>query len=161
MTKGLLWVGEAAYPLRNLARVYTVDVIPNRAKAWRQFWWRAGILFGLLLVVKQIDSMVAAILLINPGGLALVYFTIRLLIVIKSKDYYALAAETCGQSTAMVTAADRGHLRSLAFAITEAIDNPAAEFQMQVQAINFNPRHYHTGDNVNMYGGVGNTGVAK
>jgi hypothetical protein len=37
VNQGILWVGSEAYPLRNIARVQPVKVVPNRGAAVRVF----------------------------------------------------------------------------------------------------------------------------
>ncbi|WP_308312029.1 hypothetical protein [Streptomyces albipurpureus] len=42
----------------------------------------------------------------------------------------------------------------------DSIENPEIEFQVKFEALMINPRNYHFGDNVNMYGGT-KTGIVK
>ncbi|GAA2931267.1 hypothetical protein GCM10020221_28820 [Streptomyces thioluteus] len=61
----------------------------------------------------------------------------------------------------MVTSRNPHHLDQLVGRISHAIENPGAEFQVTVDSITINPQSYYFGDNVNMYGGTGNVGMAS
>jgi Family of unknown function (DUF6232) len=47
---GILWIGAAAYPLRNIARVQVVEVRPDRARAVRRFVLQAFAWTGIVAV---------------------------------------------------------------------------------------------------------------
>lgn len=81
--KRLSWVGGAACPLRNIARVYTFTLHPRRTEAVFRFLTRTGITLPVAIGLSII------------GGLAY------------------LAGETAGPSTAMVTSRDPHHLDRL------------------------------------------------
>lgn len=148
--KRVLWVGEAAYPLANVVRVYTTELTPKR--------WEA---FGLFLLVSVIVYAVgsaapdAAAVCLLIGGVALAWF----LKVACSSSRFVLTVDTAGPATALVTLPDRERLRALVETMVHAIENPDTEVSTRVEIVNFNPRHYHSGDRVNMYGGLGNTGI--
>lgn len=72
-----------------------------------------------------------------------------------------LAVETSGASTALVTSKNTQHLNELVGQVVNWIENPEIEFQVKAETLLINPRNYHFGDNVNMYGGSGNVGMAK
>ncbi|MGP4000736.1 DUF6232 family protein [Streptomyces sp. 8N706] len=177
VSRRLLWVGDAYYPLQNIARVYTLTIHPRRKDAVLLFAKRLLIigavttLLGLLAAL--IDSSggfgssdsggssgLTAIVLIVAVA-ALIYSLVEMLKVLGALSHFVLAVETSGPSTAVVTSPDRDQLRRLAQQIADAIENPKAEFEVRVDTIMISPKHYYFGDNVNMYGGTGNVGMAS
>ncbi|MET8560276.1 DUF6232 family protein, partial [Streptomyces flaveolus] len=89
-----------------------------------------------------------------------IYFFVNMMTVVTAPAHFVLAIETSGPSTAVVTSRNPGQLPQLASYIVHALENPEAEFQVKVETLTINPRNYYFGDNVNMYGGTGNVGVA-
>ncbi|MFD7921376.1 DUF6232 family protein [Streptomyces sp. NPDC059740] len=170
ISKRLLWVGDAAYPLHNIARIHTFTLLPRRQEAVTRFLKRVGLtlpaLFFTTLMVGLAtltsdsgDTFLTLIWLV--GVAALIYYLADLIIVLMAPSHYVLAVETSGPSTAVVTSQNPGHLRQLAQYLANALENPDTEFHVQVETITFNPQNYYFGDSVNMYGGSGNTGMAK
>ncbi|MFF8610173.1 DUF6232 family protein [Streptomyces sp. NPDC015346] len=169
VSKRLLWVGGACYPLRNIARVYTFTLHPRRKDAVVRCLKRFA--FALLTAIGL--SLIAAISRLDSDGegyLDLIwFFTVAFLLyavgdmisVLAAKSHFVLAVETSGPSTALVTAQNPAHLHELVRSLADAIENPASEFTMHVQTLAINPSNYYFGDNVNMYGGNGNTGVSN
>ncbi|MFF2806604.1 DUF6232 family protein [Streptomyces sp. NPDC058000] len=173
--KRLLWVGDAYYPLQNVARVYTLTIHPRRKEAVLLFVKRLLILgmattiLGLLATTIDAfgsrdsgggSSGVTALVVIT-AGVALVYSLVDMLKVLGAPAHFVLAVETTGPSTAVVTSPAPDQLRRLAHQIAHAIENPEAEFEVRVNTIAISPKHYYFGDNVNMYGGTGNVGMAS
>ncbi|MFD9727537.1 DUF6232 family protein [Streptomyces sp. NPDC059072] len=164
VSRRLLWIDDAAYPLHNIARVYTFDLHPDRWKAFVQFLKGVGFtavgLVLLLLVDNDTRVFSGSGYDRHDGTSGLVTFAvvvvIVLVIVLLTKVFAApqhvLSVETSGPPTALVTLPDRERLRQLVGQIVHAIENPTAEFAVQVQRV---------GDTVNIYGGVGHTGVKK
>ncbi|MGW0732680.1 DUF6232 family protein [Streptomyces sp. NPDC002851] len=176
VSKRLLWVGDAYYPLQNIARVYTLTIHPRRKDAVVRFVIRLLIigvvstLLGLLAAAIDVSSgfggggggsagLTALVLII--AGAALMYSLVEMLKVLGAPSHFVLAVETSGPSTAVVTSRDPGQLRRLARQIADAIENREAEFEVRVDTITISPKHYYFGDNVNMYGGTGNVGMAS
>ncbi len=169
--KRLLWVGTAAYPLRNIARVYTFTLHPKRKEAAFRFLTRALITLAVGIGLSIIGSLsfidgrstgtgVLTIVWLGTGA-ALIYFFVDMLSVVTAQSHYVLAVETAGPSTAMVTSPNPQHLDQLVGYVAGALENPDTEFQVTVERLTINsPRNYHFGDSVNMYGGSGNTGIA-
>ncbi|MFD7445834.1 DUF6232 family protein [Streptomyces sp. NPDC059909] len=149
--KRMLWVGEAAYPLHNLARVRTAEFKPRR--------WRA---FGYFVIGGLIAYLARPVPELRVVGIGLVIVLFAwFLKVLTSPSQYALVIETCGEASAWVTLPDRERLRQLVADIVEAVENPEKELRARVETINFNRNNYDYGDKVNMYGGLGNVGVQK
>ncbi|MGW3563767.1 DUF6232 family protein [Streptomyces sp. NPDC000941] len=177
VSKRLLWIGDAYYPLHNLARVYTLTIHPRRKDAVLLFVKR-------LLIIGAVTTflaLLAAVIDGSGGGLgsgdsggsglsvlvvvvavaALIYSLVEMLTVLGAPPHFILAVETSGPSTAVVTSRWPDQLRQLARQIADAIENPEADFQVRVDTITISPKHYYFGDNVNMYGGTGNVGMAS
>ncbi|WP_371101767.1 DUF6232 family protein [Streptomyces sp. PU_AKi4] len=150
--KRLLWVGEAAYPLRNVTRVYSVEFKPKR---WETFGYlMIGSVIALVVANAEPDARVGCVLVV----VALLAWFLR---VLTSPSKYALVIDTSGAASALVTLPDHEQLRYLVNAIVEAVESPEKQLHVQVESIHFNRKDYHHGDKVNIYGGLGNVGVLK
>ncbi|MFF7732375.1 DUF6232 family protein [Streptomyces sp. NPDC007984] len=178
--KRLLWVGGAAYPLRNIARVYTFTLRPKRKEAVFRFLTRTLIILAVGIGLSIIGGLISLansssgpyesesssgggliVFVWICSGAALIYFFVEMLSVVTAPSHYVLAVETAGPSTAMVTSPDPQHLDRLVGYVSGALENPDTEFQVTVERLTINsPTNYHFGDSVNMYGGSGNTGIA-
>ncbi|MEU4274440.1 DUF6232 family protein [Streptomyces tanashiensis] len=174
ISKRLLWVHGAAYPLENIVRVHTFDLTPRRGAAFAQFLKRGGVTLLILLLLMWISdatsggwdgsssdlSDVTGFLMVLVV-VALIYFIGDMLAVVFAGTHHVLAVETNGRSTALVTA-PREQLNELVVSIAEAIDKPDAELHAHVASLAItNYGNYHFGNSVNMYGGSGNTGVSR
>ncbi|MFI6419566.1 DUF6232 family protein [Streptomyces sp. NPDC050842] len=173
ISKRLLWVGGAAYPLENIVRVYTFVLRPRKAEAIGTFLKRIGLTLLALLLVLFFGSLASTFgggadgddLIGFLSGLsflaivfAVIWFTADMLVVVTASAHYVLAIETNGQSTAMVSG-DPRHLDGLVGQIAAAIDEPDANLNVVVGALSIsNPSNYYFGDAVNIYGGSGHTG---
>ncbi|MGW7432778.1 DUF6232 family protein [Streptomyces sp. NPDC054861] len=170
ISKRLLWVGGAAYPLQNIARVHTFTLHPRRKEAVVRFVKRVALTLALALVLTLLgglatmgsqetaESVLTWVWLLAAA--ALVYSLVEMVTVLTAQSHFVLAVETSGPSTALVTAKDPEHLRRLVRSIAHAIENPETEFQVRVETLTISPSNYYFGDNVNMYGGTGNVGMA-
>ncbi|WP_326597934.1 DUF6232 family protein [Streptomyces sp. NBC_01803] len=178
VSKRLLWIGDAYYPLHNLARVYTLTIRPRRKDAVLLFLKR-------LLIIGAVTTFLSLLAAVidesggsfgssdsnGSGGLsalvviiavaALIYSLVVMLQVLGAPAHFVLAVETSGPSTAVVTSQRPDQLRQLARQIADAIENPEADFAVRVNTITISPKHYYFGDSVNMYGGTGNVGMAS
>ncbi|MFD3941331.1 DUF6232 family protein [Streptomyces sp. NPDC058579] len=173
VSKRLLWVGRAAYPLQNVARVHTFTLVPRRGQAFWRFMKRISVTLLLALLLAMVtdqpsydsydsyssDSDGIAPLLWFVVVCAVVYFIGDMLSVVLAKSHFVLAVETSGPSQAVVTSRDRAYLTQLVHTITDALENPDNEFRVQVERVMISkPSNYYFGDAVNMYGS-GNVGV--
>ncbi|MFE0451056.1 DUF6232 family protein [Streptomyces sp. NPDC058914] len=172
VSKRLLWIGTAAYPLHNIARVYTLTLRPKRKDAVMRFLKRAAAVTAVAIVL-MLPGLPAYIVSEGRSGTgtymtfvwiaalgAGIYFLIEMISVLNAPSQYVLAVETSGASTAVVTSQNPQHLDQLVGYISHAIEHPETEFQVTVERITLSPNHYYFGDNVNMYGGNGNVGIA-
>ncbi|MEV6162876.1 DUF6232 family protein [Streptomyces sp. NPDC052052] len=177
ISKRLLWVHGAAYPLENIVRVYTFELTPRRGAAFARFLKRGGFTLLLLLLLMWIDdeqggssgygsssSSGSAGLIqffLAVAACVLIYFFVEMASVAFAASHFVLAIETNGRSTALVTG-ERAYLNGLVYSIALAIDRPDAEFHASVTLLSItNYGNYHFGDSVNIYGGNGHTGVSK
>lgn len=171
-SKRLLWVGGAAYPLQNITRVYTFLLTPRRGEATVLFLKRVGIVLSVafaLVILNGIpgfagdeeSSQTITRLVWFGAVVSLVYCAGDLGAVLTSASHWVLAVETSGASTALVTSKSTQHLNELVGQVVNWIENPEVEFQVKAETLLINPSNYHFGDNVNLYGGSGNVGMAK
>lgn len=170
ISRRLLWVGQAAYPLHNIVRVQTAVLTPDREKAVVQFLKWAGALAVAYLLVALLadgsrsysgdgDSTAEAL---RGVGVIVGIFLLGLLVYRLSRpDVHAMVVEVASASIALVTMEDESQLDVVVQHLVHAIDHPEAEFSIQMERVELNLKSYHLGDSVNIYGGVGNTGVVK
>lgn len=170
VSKRLLWVGGAAYPLQNVARVYTFTLHPRRKDAVVRFVKNAALTVAAAIALTVLGgaaaladqdtggTLIGLVWLATAAGL--IYLLVELVSVLTAPSHYVLAVETSGPSTAVVTSHRPELLNQLVGQIAHAIENPETEFTVKVESISISPRNYHFGDNVNMYGGSGNVGIS-
>ncbi|MGP2436556.1 DUF6232 family protein [Streptomyces sp. JW3] len=162
--KRVLWVGGAAYPVANVTRVYTFLLVPQRGAATMLFFKRVGIILvagAALLLLGELADFLTAGFVVVCAILAVSYCLVELVNVLSAASHWVLAIETSGASTALVTSRDTQHLHQLVGHVVHSIENPGTELVVRVETLAINPRNYHFGDNVNMYGGTGNVGMGK
>jgi hypothetical protein len=150
--KRLLWVGDAAYPLRNVTRVYPVEFKPKRMETFGYFVIGSAIAF--VVARTEPDTAAGSVLVV----IALFAWFLR---VLTSPSKYALVIDTSGAASALVTLQHHEQLKQLVNAIVEAVETPEKQLHVQVESLHINRNAYHHGDKVNIYGGLGNTGVLK
>ncbi|MFG2962747.1 DUF6232 family protein [Streptomyces sp. NPDC048288] len=157
VSRRVLWVGSAAYPLQNIARVMPETLRPSFAKIFKSVgrWFLVAyvVLVGYALYVTQGQTLAAG--LIAPAVLGilaafLVSGLIRLVWAISGDTLYRLNIETAGAASAVITHPDNELVSDISRSIMEAIDNPEAEFQFQVE-------NFHVGDSITQFGNA-NTG---
>ncbi|MEU4120429.1 DUF6232 family protein [Kitasatospora sp. NPDC028055] len=149
VSRRVLWVGGDAYPLGNIARARQFMVVPRRSFAIRRFLRALGSLFALLLAISfvseaQKNDSVKAV----GGWVVIALFALsvyRLVQRLRMKPLYKLIIETSSSSNTAVVSHDSAEVSTLIRLIMDAIDNPQAEFALQVENI-------HIGDRINQYG---------
>ncbi|QNE75885.1 hypothetical protein F0344_15695 [Streptomyces finlayi] len=172
VTKRLLWVAGAAYPLQNVARVYTFVLHPRRGEAVARFFKRSTLAVLVAMAFTVFGGMAGYLARGEEGfeGIitfvwvatvaALVFFLADMLVVATASSHFVMAVESNGRSTALVTG-DPAHLNQLVQQIAHAIENPETELSVRVEKLTIsNPSNYYFGDAVNMYGGQGNVGMS-
>ncbi|MGW1909887.1 DUF6232 family protein [Streptomyces sp. NPDC002076] len=174
VSKRILWIGAAVYPLHNIARVYTFVMRPKRKEAVLRFLRYTAV----TMIVGFLAMLPGLLASINAGGgdgnsgaagyvvfvwivaaLAEIYFLIEMVGVLTAAPQHVLAIETSGASTALVTSQNAQYLDQIVGQISYAIDHPDVEFKVTVESLTVSPKNYYFGDNVNMYGGSGNVGI--
>jgi hypothetical protein len=171
VSKRILWIGSAVYPLHNIARVYTFLLRPKRKEAVMRFLrYTAGTaVVGFIAMLPGLPSLALGGSDSGAAGyvtfiwfvaaFAELYFLIDMFSVLTAAPHHVLAVETSGASTALVTSRDKRYLEQLVGRISHAIENPDTEFRVTVESLTVSPTNYYFGDNVNMYGGNGNVGI--
>ena len=162
VSKRLLWVDGACYPLENIARVHIFVVAPDRGAALMTFVKRLVPTLLVLAVIGAFEEDSGESLdFIRFLCLAfLVYAVVDLLIVLFAASHTVLAIETTGVPFALLTNRDPLVLMDLVRRIAHAIENPETEFHVRVQKLTINMKNY-TGDTVNIFGGHGHKGIIK
>ncbi|MEW2273513.1 DUF6232 family protein [Streptomyces griseofuscus] len=175
VSKRILWIGRAVYPLANIARVYSFMLRPRRKEAVLRFLrYSAGtIAIAMLVMLPSLPALalggsdgqsgaagyVVFVWLLAIG--AEIFFLADMIGVLTASPQFVLAVETSGASTALVTSQDPRYLDQLVEQLSYAIEHPDTEFRVTVQSLTVSPKNYYFGDNVNMYGGNGNTGISS
>ena len=140
ISKRVLWVGQAAYPLPNVTQVELVEFRANRWRAVRRFLRdsRAPIALGCLALLllgcasapAAVFNAVALVVLLVEG--ILVYRLARWLTL---RPLYVLRVQMAGASRAAVVSRDKPKIDELRFRVVEAIDNPASEYKVWIDNI--------------------------
>jgi hypothetical protein len=156
VSQGVLYIGGEAYPLHNIARVQTVELVPRRGRAVGAFvkeillWAALGVGGAVALRFVEMSASdvetVTRYIAIGAVALALVS-TLKLLVALARRTYYALVIETSGRPHTAVISPDEAMLAQLVRQIMRAISNPrdrGSEFRRQIV------HHHHSN---NYFGG--------
>ncbi|GAA4412084.1 DUF6232 family protein [Actinokineospora soli] len=142
--KRILWVGNEAFPVGNIARVSTTVVLPRIGRAVTR-----GVVVALVLV-----GVVAARVEWDLGGFAvpaaILVFALpffAFLIEVGRGPKPALVIETTGVSPPAIIARTPEQLAVLVERIAEAINNPAAEFEVHMADVQIGDRITQVGGN--------------
>lgn len=151
VSRRVLWVGGDAYPLHNIARARRFQLLPpKRARVIIRF---SRQVIGLLVADAVLGSLLGRganqeTIKDVIGLVALAFFAVSLYQLVKRlqmRTVYQLVIETSSSSNTAVVSHDAQQVGNLIQLIMEAIDNPLAEFALQVENI-------HIGDQINQYG---------
>jgi hypothetical protein len=156
VSRRILWVGSEAYPLQNIARAQTLKLVPQRGAPFRGYLKAVTGLVILDIAATIVLKVAASKITGFPDSrfktlLQLVVLasvaisTIRLILALLKRTYYALIIETAGTPRAALVSTDENLVSSLVYQIMDAIDNPQAEFQVQVE-------NFHVGDKIQQFG---------
>jgi hypothetical protein len=153
VSQRILWFGSEAYPLHNITRTNTLRLLPNRGAAIRSYVLSVVMWLVAASVIAGVGQGTLAALVFIGGGVWIVFKTIRLIEILKL-TLYELVVETAAGSYRGLVSDNPNVVHDLAIRITDAINNPQAEFQMRVE--NFN-----VGDHITMFGNqnVGKVGA--
>ncbi|WP_395364711.1 DUF6232 family protein [Streptomyces sp. YH02] len=157
VSRRMLWVGPAAFPLHNITRVEAFRLKPDRAAALLRFLKWLLVAVVIYAVVNSLSDGEASL---EDGGGPLLFVVLVALAVYLGKELFepakpVLLVEMSSGSAVLVTLPSMEELRDIAGLIAKAIDNPAAEFSTVVRQ--FNTNNY--GPVVNMNGGRNNRGI--
>ncbi|MFF2149095.1 DUF6232 family protein [Kitasatospora sp. NPDC058190] len=151
VSRRVLWIGGDAYPLQHIAR------------ARQLVWWPPKRLRTVIRFVRQVIGLLVAAGFVGaltknatdqpmaravPGVLlvaALLFCLYRFVTRLRQKAVYKLVIETSNSATTAVVSHDARQIGNLIQMIMEAIDNPQAEFALQVENV-------HIGDKITQYG---------
>ncbi|MFK8845195.1 DUF6232 family protein [Streptomyces sp. Ac-502] len=157
VSRRVLWVGAAAYPLHNIACVTTVKLKPRLWLILKRVgpWGFAACAAFMAVLLFSSGGRVALVELVAPPVLAgvavlVVSVLVRLIMAATRSGLHRLNIETAGAPYAVLTSPDKNLVAQISHAITDAIDNPQAEFQFQVE-------NFHVGDTIKQFGNQ-NTG---
>lgn len=144
-------MGGDAYPLHNIARARQFQLLPpKRSRVIIRFIRQV---IGLLVATAVLGSLLGSGAnqgttknVIGVVMLALFAVSLhRLVKRLRMRTVYQLVIETSSSSNTAVVSHDAQQVGNLIQLIMEAIDNPQAEFALQVENV-------HIGDQINQYG---------
>jgi hypothetical protein len=144
VSQRILWFGSEAYPLHNITRTNQLRLYPNRVLALKRYVIMVVLsLFVAAIVASALPGALGIVAVI--GVLAwIAYKTIRLIEFLRLTLYELVVETAAGSHRGLVS--DNGNVvADLSFRITDAINNPHAEFEMRVE-------NFHVGDHINMIG---------
>ncbi|GIJ48332.1 hypothetical protein Val02_52180 [Virgisporangium aliadipatigenens] len=136
----ILWVGDDAYPLPNIASVRPKTIVPRRWAAVREFVVRvarpAGYIAGGTIVLaclgdKAPFALQLALALVS--GIVLAPHVVRLVRRLRQPWLYALLIGVGSGQTAFVINSDRAIVHDLMERIVHAVNHPTAEFSVTVE----------------------------
>ncbi|WP_318212050.1 DUF6232 family protein [Streptomyces sp. SJL17-1] len=157
VSRRMLWVGPAAFPLHNITRVEAFKLKPDRVAALLRFLkW----LLVAIVIYAVLNGLSDGEVSIGDDSGPLLFVVLVALAVYLGKELFepakpVLLVEMSSGSAVLVTLPSMEELRDIAGLIAKAIDNPAAEFSTVVRQ--FNTNNY--GPVVNMNGGRNNRGI--
>jgi hypothetical protein len=172
VTRRILHIGSAAYPLQNIARVQSQALEFARWPAIRSFL-KAAVIWIVLgaaataAIKFAADRQAGSITPANQGHYVAIAWAVAVALLAVSailllvrlrptwRRYYALVIDTAGSARAALVNPNRMVISDLVAKVTKAIENP------DDPAAGFPPltinNYSHIGDNVNV-SGTGNTG---
>lgn len=150
VSKRILWFGNEAYPLPNITRTNTRMLTPDRGAAIRKFVISAAVwMFVGAVVVGVAPGVLTTLVYLGVLGWQ-VYRLVKLVEFLKL-TLFELVIETASGSHRGLVSPDGAVVTDLSLRITDAINNPDAEFRMQLQ-------HFHVGGDYVKVNGTGNIG---
>lgn len=151
VSQRILWVGAEAYPLHNIARAQTIKLVPKRGPAlWSYLkamvlWIFLGVVAGFVTESSGFDTAPLTDLVAVVVFVLIAVSTVRLITALLRRTLYALVIETAGTPYGAVISTDENLVTQLVRRIMSAINNPQAEFQLQVE-------NFHLGDKIQQFG---------
>jgi hypothetical protein len=154
VSRRVLRIGAAAYPVQNIARAQTVTLVPKRGRAWRRYvvavvlWVILGVAAAVAAnkVAGQSNSGLTALHGAEVAALVLVVIsTIRLIVNLSARTFYALVIETAGTPRTALVSTKQQEVTGLVNSIMEAIDDAAAEFHYHMENVQIGGTHIQAG----------------
>jgi hypothetical protein len=152
----VLWIGSEAYPLSNISRVSSADVVYRKGAAVGRFigitlfWVLLGVIVlvglfvgGVLQTDEQTDLAIKAVG--GIAGLLILVQLVKLLSLLTRRRLWALIIETAGATHRAVISGDRHLIDTLVREIVTAINDPSQTFSHTINNIVM-------GDQYNQYG---------
>ena len=158
VSRRILHIGSAAYPLHNIARVQSQELEIKRWPAIRTFivvtllWIALGVAATIAIkyaynhntggITYDNEQRYLSVAWLVSGaliGLSLLWLLFRL--APSWRRYYALVIETAGTARAAIINTDRSRITGIVTSITYAIENPddpSRDFSVTVQHHNYN-----------------------
>jgi hypothetical protein len=149
VSQRILWIGSDAYPLQNISRVGTDTWQPQGGVFVMNFmkpvmpWLVMGSIAAILVGLTGLPRGLLALVVLSV--LALAVAKIIQLVALMNSTFHELSIDTSGASRTALISKDQAVVQELVARITDAINNPMAEFQMQVV-------NHHVGDVINQHG---------
>jgi hypothetical protein len=165
ISRRILWVGPQAYPLSQVVRVHPVELKLRRIAAVREFGRRAGAtialtflgLIAMACVGRSLPAEIWVVFWLVAAGL-LALHTAQLVRLLRLPKLYVLRVAMAGSEQAAVVSTDKQLIHDLTTEVADAIDNPAAEYEVRVDNIEFVYGDKVDGDKVlgdkNIFSGV-------
>ena len=152
VTKRVLWVGDDAYPLHNIARAQVRTLHPRPGTPVRDF------LVEIVRWIALAVLLITATTLAGLQGVGIYIFVILALLIVVSvfklmraisrerekKDYYLLVLQTSGDPRTLLASTDREQIYDLVQTIMAAIDDATVTYH------NWISNYY--GDVIRQYG---------
>lgn len=144
ISRRILWVGEQAYPLSQVVRVHPAELRLRRTAAVKEFGRRAGAtialaVLGLVAISclgRAVPTSVWVVFWLITGAMVAVH-SARLIRLLRLPKLYVLRVAMAGSEQAAVVSTDRRKIYDLTAQVADAIDNPAAEYEVRVDNIEF------------------------
>lgn len=170
--RGILHIGSAAYPLRNIARVQSVRVKFRRWLLFQRFLSIAvpSLVLGVAatVAIKYAQSHNAGF--VNPDNqqhyVAIVWTAVAAIVAPSTawllirflqtlRQYYALVIETAGVPSALLFNPGRSVIDRVAASLTKALEDPDSPLGNFRQTVN----NYHFGHNITQFGAGSRVGI--
>lgn len=131
VSKRILWFGADGYPLPDVTRLETISLEPNRKAAIRWFAIMTVVmLFAMAIAASMTSGFVATVAVL--AGMGWIGYRLYKLIEFLNLKLYELDVETATAVHRGVISDDPKVVTDLRDRITDAIDDPRAEFQVTV-----------------------------
>jgi hypothetical protein len=155
ISRRTLWVGMQAFPLPQVTRVVPIEIKPNRKRTVLTYTRRSGATIGLgvagLVVLSCAGDTVppvASVICVALTLLAVGLHTFRLVRGLTRPPLYILSVATAGSPRAALCSTDRKLIYDLTYRVVDAIDNPAAEFEISVEHLEIVQGNRYGGDHI-------------